>query len=73
MLAQEAARAAILKENNIICPLCHRHMQESMHCPKEKAAVCEHHCENCEYHQRMTPANNGTCLYAKKAPAGTGA
>lgn len=60
------------REANTICPICHRGMKHTCHCPKEKAAVCEEHCETCEYHVPMTAASNGKCLYTKKPPAGTG-
>ncbi len=73
VLAREKARAAILAENNVICPICHKHMLHTVHCVKEQAAVCEEHCSECPYFQKPTAANNGTCLHTKKAPAGTGA
>ena len=66
LLAREKARLQILREDNTICPICHRGMKHTRHCPKEKAAVCEEHCETCEYHVPMTAASNGKCLYMKK-------
>ena len=72
LLAREKARFQILRETNTICPVCHRSMKHACHCPKKKAAVCEEHCETCEYHVPMTAASNGKCLHAKKPPAGTG-
>lgn len=72
LLAREKTRLQILRETNTICPVCHRGMKHTCHCPHEKAAVCEEHCETCEYHVPMTAASNGKCLYTKKPPAGTG-
>lgn len=72
LLAREKTRLQILREDNTICPVCHRSMKHTCHCPYEKAAVCEEHCETCEYHVPMTAASNGKCLYTKKPPAGTG-
>ena len=66
VLAREKTRAAILKENNTVCPICRKGMLHTVHCPKQKKAVCEEHCLICGYHRRPTPANNGTCLYTKK-------
>lgn len=71
-LPEKKTRLQILREDNTICPVCHRGMKHACHCPKEKAAVCEEHCETCEYHVPMTAASNGKCLYTKKPPAGTG-